>query len=401
MIRRKKMKKSFLCVVSCLFFLLVLANVSTGEAPSPYVLGFTPEITGMRAEMGIANKRGALLALDKINKAGGVNGRQLKAVFYDGQSQPVTCVKNTKRMIDVDKAIACMGYTSVGGTLASIQTATDGETLLFSAGPAIVTGGDTKKWLFTVVPDQRIASIPILIQNLLDRGCKKVAYIYVDTAYGKLGKAAFTAACEKMGITPAVIEEYSPQAVDLSTQLAHIKASGADGLLITGNLADTVKVIKTARELGLEYPIVCDYAIVGPEFIKLGGDLVQGVVSTSLKALVAPDLPDNDIQKKVAMELYTDYTKHYNTFNLYPGHTWDQVMLVAEALKKVDAKLDPGKDEDLKKIRAQLRDNLEGIKGFVGQNGVFNYSPTDHIGLAEGCYIKVVIKDGEWRLYKE
>ena len=180
------------------------------------------------------------------------------------------------------------GIPPWGGTLASAQTAGDGETLLFSAGPAIVTGGATKKWLFTVVPDQRIASVPILIRNLLDRGCKKVAYIFVDTAYGKLGVAAFKAACKKLDIKPAIIEEYSPQSVDVGTQLAHIKASGADGLLITGNLADTVKVIKTARELGLKFPIVCDYAIVSPDFIKLGGNLVEGVVSTSLKALVAP-----------------------------------------------------------------------------------------------------------------
>ena len=395
------MKKLLLVATTCLASILLITSVGLGESPAPYVLGFTPEITGRRAELGIANKRGALLALEKINAAGGVNGRQLKAVFYDGQSQPVTCVKNTKRMINVDKAIACMGYTSVGGTLASIQTASDGETLLFSAGPAIVTGGATKKWLFTVVPDQRIASVPILVQNLLDRGCKKVAYIFVDTAYGKLGVGAFKSACKKLGITPAIIEEYSPQAVDVSTQLAHIKASGADGLLITGNLADTVKVMKTARELGLKYPIVCDYAIVGPEFIKLGGDLVEGIVSTSLKALVAPDLPDNDVQKKVAMELYNEYTKKYKTFNLYPGHTWDQVMLVAQALKKVDPKLDPGNEDDLVKIRSQLRDGLEGVRGFVGQNGVFNYSPTDHIGLPKGCYTKVVVKDGEWRLYKE
>ena len=395
------MKKTLLVATTCLASLLLFSSAGLGESPAPYVLGFTPEITGRRAEMGIANKRGALLALEKINAAGGVNGRQLKAVFYDGQSQPVTSVKNTKRMINVDKAIACMGYTSVGGTLASIQTASDGETLLFSAGPAIVTGGATKEWLFTVVPDQRIASVPILVQNLLDRGCKKIAYIFVDTAYGKLGVGAFKAACKKLGITPAIIEEYSPQAVDVSTQLAHIKASGADGLLITGNLADTVKVMKTARELGLNYPIVCDYGIVGPEFIKLGGDLAEGVVSTSLKALVAPDLPDNDVQKKVAMELYDEYTQKYKTFNLYPGHTWDQVMLVAQALKKVDPKLDPSKEDDLVKIRAQLRDGLEGVQGFVGQNGVFSFSPTDHIGLTEGCYTKVVVKDGKWRLYKE
>lgn len=396
------MKKTILiAMTSCLGFLLVFSSSGFGENRAPYVLGFSPEITGRRAELGIAMKRGALIALEKVNAAGGVNGRELKAIFYDGQSEPVVCVKNTKRIINVDKAVACVGYTSVGGTLASVRTATDGETLLFSGGPAIVTGSATKKWLFTVVPDQRIASVPILVKNLLDRGSKKVAYIYVDTAYGKLGVGAFKAACEKMGISPAIMEEYSPQAVDVSPQLAHIKASGADGLLITGNLADTVKVIKTARELGIQYPIVSDYAIVGPEFIKLGGELVEGIISTSLKALVAPDLPDSDVQKKVAMQLYTEYIKEYGTFSLYPGHTWDHVFLVARALEKVDPKLDPKKEPDLIKIRAQLRDSLERVKGFVGQNGIFNYSATNHIGLEEGCYVKVIVRDGKWRLYTD
>jgi len=391
------MKKSlFIAMAICLGFLFVFSSAVLAKNPAPYILGFSSGITGRRAEMGIASKRGALMALKEINAAGGVNGRQLKAVFYDDQSQPVVCVKNTKRIIDVDKAIACMGYISVGGSLASVQTATDGQTLLFSAAPAIVTGTGTKKWLFTVVPDQMIASVPILIKNLLDRGAKKVAYIYVDTAYGKLGVRAFNLSCEKLGIKPAIIEKYSPQAVDVSPQIAHIKASGADGLLITGNLADTIKVIKTARELGITYPIVSDYAIVGPEFSKLGGKLVEGIVSTSLKALVALDLPDTDVQKKVAMELYNDYMKKYKTFSLYPGHTWDQVMLIAQALKKVDPKLDPTKD--FIKIRAQLRDNLETLEGFVGQNGIFNYSATDHIGLAKGCYVPVVVRNGKWRL---
>jgi branched-chain amino acid transport system substrate-binding protein len=131
----------------------------------------------------------------------------------------------------------------------------------------------------------------------------------------------------------------------------------------------------------------------------LGGELVEGIVSTSLKALVAKDLPDSDVQKSVAIELYNDYTEQFKTFSLYPGHTWDQVMLISKALKNVDSTLDPKKDADLKKIRIQLRDSLENVKNFIGQNGVFNYSPTDHIGLTEGCYVKVVVKNGEWRLY--
>jgi hypothetical protein len=73
-----------------------------------------------------------------------------------------------------------------------------------------------------------VKSFSILVKNLLDRGSKKVAYLYVDTAYGKLGVGAFKQACEKLGITPAIMEEYSPQAVDLGPQIAHIKGSGAD-----------------------------------------------------------------------------------------------------------------------------------------------------------------------------
>ena len=118
------MKKTLIIAMTvCMGMAILFSGTGITANPEPYVLGFSPEITGRRAELGIANKRGAMIALDKINAAGGINGRQLKAIFYDGQSQPVACVKNTKKLIDVDRAIACMGYTSVGGTLASAQTA--------------------------------------------------------------------------------------------------------------------------------------------------------------------------------------------------------------------------------------------------------------------------------------
>jgi hypothetical protein len=82
-------------------------------------------------------------------------------------------------------------------------------------------------------------------------------------------------------------------------------------------------------------------------------------------------LADNDPQKKIALELYNAYTKLHGKFSLYAGHMWDEMYLLAEALKKVDPKLDPTKDADLAKIRADIRDNLEKIKG-VGRM-IFNY----------------------------
>jgi branched-chain amino acid transport system substrate-binding protein len=241
----------------------------------------------------------------------------------------------------------------------------------------------------------------MLIDVLRQKGAKKIAYVYIDTTYGQTGKETFDRAVKEMKFTPAIVEKYAPGTTDVAPQITHIKTAGADGLLITGNLADTVTVIKNARDMGFTGPIVSDYAIVGPEFIQLGGKYVEGIVTTSLKALVAPELPASDSQKKVAMDLYTKYTKLYGSFSLYAGHTWDIIYIVTEALKKVDPKLDPSKDADVVKIRTQLRDNIEMIKNFVGQNGIFNYSAENHNGLPPNCYVPVVVEGGKWKLYKK
>jgi branched-chain amino acid transport system substrate-binding protein len=397
------MKRVFvgtILVIVGLILLTASSSLAQQKLP-PYTIGMVTDLTGRMSDMGIANKRGMEIAVEAVNAAGGVNGRQLKVVLYDGESDPSKSVIHTKKVIDVDKAIITTSYNLSGSTMASIQTAEAGKTVLFSASASEKIWIPTKKWIFNVVPRQWEASIPMLIEVLQQKGAKKIAYIYIDSTYGQTGKETFDRAVKEMKFTPAIIDKYAPGTTDVAPQITHIKAAGADGILITGNLADTVMVIKNARDMGFTGPIVSDYAIVGPEFINLGGKYVEGIVTTSLKALVAPELPANDPQKKVAMALYSEYIKRHGSFSLYAGHMWDEIYLIVEALKKVDPKLDPTKEADLVKIRAQLRDNLEQIKGFVGQNGIFNYSPDNHNGLPPRCYVPVVVEGGKWRLYKK
>jgi branched-chain amino acid transport system substrate-binding protein len=397
------MKRVFVGMVLVIVGLMLLATSSSfaQQKLPPYTIGMVTDLTGRMSDMGIANKRGMEIAVEAVNAAGGVNGRQLKVILYDGESDPSKSVIHTKKIIDVDKAIITTSYNLSGSTMASIQTAEAGKTVLLSASASERIWIPTKKWIFNVVPRQWEASIPMLIEVLQQKGAKKIAYIYIDSTYGQTGKETFDRAVKDMKFTPAIIEKYAPGTTDVAPQITHIKAAGADGILITGNLADTVMVIKNAKDMGFTGPIVSDYAIVGPEFINLGGKYVEGIVTTSLKALVAPELPANDPQKKVAMALYSEYIKRHGSFSLYAGHMWDEIYLIVEALKKVDTKLDPTKEADLVTIRAQLRDNLEQIKGFVGQNGIFNYSPDNHNGLPPRCYVPVVVEGGKWRLYKK
>lgn len=382
--------------------LMLMAPLSAqAQQKAPYQIGLVSDLTGRMSDMGTAVKRGMEIAVERVNAAGGVNGRLLKPIYYDGESEPSKAVIHTKRLIDVDKAVVVTGYNLSGSTMASIQTAESGRTVLVSASASEKIWIPTKRWIYNVVPRQWEASIPMLIEVLQQKGAKKIAYIYIDTVYGQTGKETFDRAVKEMKFTPAIIEKYAPGTTDVGPQMTHIKSAGADGMLITGNLADTVMVIKNARDMGFTGPIVSDYAIVGPEFITLGGKYVEGIVTTSLKALVAPELAANDPQKKIAMDLYSEYSKRYGAFSLYAGHTWDITILLAEALKKVDPNLDPSKESDVVKIRAQIRDNLEKIKGFVGQNGIFNYSAENHNGLPPRCYVPVVVQNSKWSLYKK
>jgi len=83
-----------------------------------------------------------------------------------------------------------------------------------------------------------------------------------------------------------------------------------------------------------------------------------------------------------------DYKARYNEpLSSFGGHAWDALQMVVKALSNV------GDD------KAQIRDYLENnIKGFVGQHGVFNYSPNDHNGLTKAAFNMVIVKDGDWAL---
>jgi branched-chain amino acid transport system substrate-binding protein len=364
----------FVVIAVCVGFASFLCGTGYAAEKGPYLIGSVGDMTGRQSNLGVGNKRGMEIAIDAINAAGGVNGRQLKVIYYDSESEASKAVIHTKRLMEADKVVILAGYSSSATAMASVQTAEGGKTPLIASTPADGLWIPTKKWIFNVVPRQREASIPMLLDNLMQRGAKKIAYIYIDTIYGQNGKATFDWAAKEMKFTPAIVEKYAPGSVDLGPQITHIKAAGADGLL-------------------------SDYAIVSPEFIELAGKYGEGIVTTSLKTLVAPDLPANDPQKKVSVDLYDRYAKLHGPFSLYAGHTWDQAYMIAEGLKKVDPNLDPAKPADLVKVREQLRDNIEKIKGFVGQNGIFNYSPDNHNGLGPKCYVPVVVEKGKWRLY--
>jgi branched-chain amino acid transport system substrate-binding protein len=88
------------------------------------------------------------------------------------------------------------------------------------------------------------------------------------------------------------------------------------------------------------------------------------------------------------LKYIADYEAKYNVeVSGFGGYAWDGLQILAQALGKV------GND------RAKIRDEIEGITGYVGISGIFRFSPQDHNGLnKEEAFVMVKIEDGNWQV---
>jgi branched-chain amino acid transport system substrate-binding protein len=144
--------------------------------------------------------------------------------------------------------------------------------------------------------------------------------------------------------------------------------------------------------LGLPQPLIHNHGVAMTSFIALAGaENLEGVVFPMSKLVAANDLPDSDPQKAVLqghIKAFMDNTgKAPGSFE---GHAWDCIMLALNALEQLPEGL------ALAEQRVQFRDNIENTKSYVGVNGVFNLSATDHVGLSTKDVVLVRITGGEW-----
>jgi branched-chain amino acid transport system substrate-binding protein len=147
-------------------------------------------------------------------------------------------------------------------------------------------------------------------------------------------------------------------------------------------------VLRNWRDLGMtSIPFYQSHGFGSTKNIELAAGAAEGVYCPLGAVNVAEILPENHPQKKVIMAYQKDYSAMYKEpLNSFGGHAWDALTLVVEAMHKV------GCD------KAKIRDYIENRKGFIGQHGVFNFSPNDHNGLTKDAFQMIMVKNGAWAL---
>jgi len=376
----------------CLFTVGLLAGLAPASEEA-YKVGALFSVTGKWSFLGDPEKKTAEMIAEQINNAGGINGKKLELIVYDTEADATKTNLFFKKLITQDKVCAVIGPSGSGTTMAIIPVAEKQKMPLISCAASYKIVHDDKtgkpyKWVFKT-PQTDTMAAEAIYTNLVKRGLTNIAIISVDSGFGASGRSELLRLAPGYGMNIVADEKYGDKDTDLTTQLTKIKGKSPQAIINWSVGPTQVVVLRNWRDLGMmDIPFYQSHGFGSRKNIELAAGAAEGVYCPLGACNVADLLPADHPQKGVTMEYQKDYKAKYNEpLSSFGGHAWDALYIVADALKAVGC--------DKKKIRDYLENN---VKGFVGQHGIFNYSPDDHNGLTKDAFTMVVVKDGDWAL---
>jgi branched-chain amino acid transport system substrate-binding protein len=377
--------------------LLAAALVAAGAVAAhaqDIKVGVTLSATGPAASLGIPERNTFALLPQTIA------GRKVQYIILDDASDTTTAVKNSRKLITEDRVDVLVGSTITPNSLAMIDVAAEAETPMISmaASSRIVDPVDAKRrWVFkTPQNDQQMAFV--IVSHMLGQGVKTVGFIGFADAYGEGWWNEFSKIAETRGVKIVANERYQRNDTSVTGQVLKLISARPDAVLIAGAGTPSALPQKTLKERGYAGKIYQTHGVANNDFLRVCGKDCEGTFLPAGPVLVSEQLPASHPVKKSATAYVEAYEKAHGkgSVSTFGAHAWDAWMLLEAAVPAALKKAQPG----TKEFRAALRDALEGAKNVAGAHGIFNMSPSDHLGLDQRAAVMIQIRDGKWVMQK-
>src|SRR5580693_1974419 len=245
-------------------------------------IGMCAPVTGPAAESGGYAIKGAKLALEAVNKAGGILGKQAELIIEDDQTT------NPGIVLAFSKLAAQSDIVGFLGSIRSTQVHAMAPDVLKLGKPVMIGGTDPNlthmgnQWLFRCRPNDSYSGRVIADFGVNTLGKKKWAIVHSTDAFGTAGGKALADALGKVGATVALDQGYANQSQDFTPVVLAVKQSGADILGSYFTFENDLGVFaRQLRQLGVNIPYVGSPSIVNVTAMKLAGPALYGTFGVS------------------------------------------------------------------------------------------------------------------------
>lgn len=245
-------------------------------------MGMVAPLTGAAAETGRYQINGAKLAVETVNKTGGLLGRPLELVIEDDQTTNPGAVLAFNKLASDDNIVAILGpirSTQVQAIAPSVKTA--GRPLAFGGtDPRLTKLGNP--WLFRFRPNDETSTSAMAAFGIDDLNKKSWAVVYSTDAFGSSSMKLLVAALKERGITPSIVQGFTTGTQDFTPVVLAVKQAGGE-LVASFATSETDQAIlaKQLRQVGVTAPIIGSASIASATAIKLAGPDLDGSYSLS------------------------------------------------------------------------------------------------------------------------
>ena len=319
------MKKNIFKIFN--FSIFIFIGLLSSAFADNIKVGFNVPLTGFAAADGKSALHGAEIAVNQINKSGGISGKKIELVVYDDQASPKESAPLASKMISQDSVIAGISGSYSGATRAAATIFSENNIPYISAyavHPDITRAGD---YIFrtSFMGEVQGRAGAKLIGEML--GKKRVTMVTLNNDFGKSLAAGFKEQAKNFGISIIAEYEYSIRDREFGPIISKIKSENPDAIYASGYFFTAGPMVSQIRAAGLKQPVIGQEGYDSQKFIEIAGSASEGVlITTSL---------DRDSKNKETSSFISEFSKKAGyPADMVAASTHTAVLVIAEALKK-------------------------------------------------------------------
>lgn len=349
------MKKALILAI-CLMMVLSFAGTGQVVASSTIDIGAILPLSGAASSNGVRIVDGMNLAIEQINSAGGIIGKQLNLITQDNRLDPAETVSIGERLIERDNVSVIVGAYASSATLALAPLTERYQVphvVAISTSPAVTQTGS--EWIFRLCSTNAIDA-ELIAEKLIDLGFTNNAYLPVDNDWGLSVAQSYQEPLEALGAETATIEPVAMSETQYLPQLSTVRASGANSMIATQDVEYLAIMVEQRFEVGVHnLNYISTSGTPLNIVIDLIDDAAEGIygVEYYLPYPMGGDTPEN----KTFFEQFTEKYGYEPDYMAAQGYV--VMTVIADAIERA------GTDD-----RAAIRDALaetqmDTIRGYV------------------------------------
>lgn len=276
---------------------LAALGVAPVQAACTTTVGSVMSLTGSLGALGQEIAKGAQLAIDELNAAGGVNGCQLALSLLDDQTSPSVGVDAARKLVDVQHVPVIVGALSSGVSAAILASVTTSAKVVAispsSTSPSFTELAQQRKtdgYWFRTCPSDALQGVA-MARLASDAKLKKVAVLYLNNAYGQGLSKEFSHAFEKLGGTITRNVAYNPSQASYRSEVNKALSPKPEAVFLVGYPGDGTTLAREWIAAGGPQRFLLPDGLQSQDFANdVGARYLEDVLGTAAGSVETPSL---------------------------------------------------------------------------------------------------------------